>query len=505
MNIIKIGKDNNQNENKALKNLIEFQDYYLIKDSNVHKILVGKRKNDLIFKSQKYELKLNNSDLNKVTKYKCNNIDEAYKFIINLFEQNKIIINEITVNKSIKLKLNLNLSKDIEIILLYNKENKDLVINELNNNYNELKNDINNLKDEINKLRKDIINLKINNNNDSFTEEKKQNSDITDIQFSHNLVMDSFSQFALDNTFTVFKSINDILYLIYTNNNSSIISFDLIDNKKIIEIKNAHEEYITNFRHYLDKINKRDLLLSISGEDNNIKLWNMNDYQLLQNIKDVNKSGFLDSACFLNDNLQTYIVSSSMTYLNQEFIKIFDLEGNKVKEINNSDEAIVFIDSYFDQKLNKNYIISGNYGFSKSYDFSENKVFHKYYDDDNKKSHDCLIINEDKEIVKLICTTEEGNIKIWNFYSGQLINKFQVSNNSIYGACLWNNDYIFVGCKDKTIKLVDIKSGKFVKDLIGHNNYVLTIKKVFLPKYGECLLSQGWKNGPIKIWTRKIN
>ena len=58
--------------------------------------------------------------------------------------------------------------------LLYNKSNKDLIINELNNNYNNLKkdinylnNEINLLKDEINQLKNDKINnnIKINNNN----------------------------------------------------------------------------------------------------------------------------------------------------------------------------------------------------------------------------------------------------------------------------------------------------------------------------------------------------
>ena len=37
--------------------------------------------------------------------------------------------------------------------------------------------------------------------------------------------------------FIVFNSINDILTLIYCNKNNSIISYDLITNKKIIEVK----------------------------------------------------------------------------------------------------------------------------------------------------------------------------------------------------------------------------------------------------------------------------
>ena len=61
--------------------------------------------------------------------------------------------------------------------------------------------------------------------------------------------------------FSAFKSINNIIYIIYANINKSIISYNLIENKKINEIINAHENEITGFRYYLDKINKRDLII----------------------------------------------------------------------------------------------------------------------------------------------------------------------------------------------------------------------------------------------------
>ena len=64
--------------------------------------------------------------------------------------------------KTITLLLNIynyNKLKDIEIILLSNKTNKDLIINELNNSFNNLKKDINYLKKEINQLKIEKIDL----------------------------------------------------------------------------------------------------------------------------------------------------------------------------------------------------------------------------------------------------------------------------------------------------------------------------------------------------------
>ena len=74
-----------------------------------------------------------------------------------------------------------------------------------------------------------------------------------------------------------FNLINDILYLVYSNKKNSITLYNVINNKKIKEIQNDHTGYITNLRYYLDKINKKDLILSISSYNNNIKLWNIDN------------------------------------------------------------------------------------------------------------------------------------------------------------------------------------------------------------------------------------
>jgi len=66
---------------------------------------------------------------------------------------------------------------------------------------------------------------------------------------------------------------------IYGNNEKSIISYNLINKEKINEIKNAHQKHITNIRHHLDTINKRDLFLSLSAKDYNVKVWNVNNFQ----------------------------------------------------------------------------------------------------------------------------------------------------------------------------------------------------------------------------------
>ena len=113
-----------------------------------------------------------------------------------------------------------------------------------------------------------------------------------DFKLLFNLTKDYYPNCVLDNTFSVFSSINNIIFLIYGNIDKSIISFNLINKEKINEIKNAHQENISNIRHHLDAINKRDLFLSISANDYNAKVWNLTNFQCLLNLNNINSNKY---------------------------------------------------------------------------------------------------------------------------------------------------------------------------------------------------------------------
>ena len=498
----------NIKENNIIDNSPEYEEYYLLKKNNIYKITIEKVKNEIAIKYKNYEIKLNNNNLCKITNSILDNIDEAYELIINAFEKNKIIIKDIIIKKSVKLFFKIfiyNKEKDIELVLSYNKDKR--YINN-NINYYQLKENICSLKEEIKTLKKEIELIKLKNKKDKDTNEMSNsisniNLSPKDIQYKNDLTKDSFSEYDYDNIFTVFKSLNNISYLIYTNKNKSIIYNDIDENKIIKEIKNAHNKYITNFKHYLDQVNERDLIMSISSEDNNIKLWNL-DCECLINIENINKMGYLISASFLNINNNIHIISSNCNWItNPESIKVFDLKGKKIKEISNYIDNILFIDDYYDLELSKNFIVTGNRGYVQSYDYEKNSVYHKYNDNDNEnQSHTSLIINDREIIIKLIESCYDGNVRIWNFHTGELLNKIKIMS-WIYGMCLWNNRYLFIGCIDKSIKLIELKREIIVKSFEGHKNRVLTIKKINDPKYGECLITKGWKDDQIKLWVIK--
>ena len=313
-----------------------------------------------------------------------------------------------------------------------------------------------------------------------------------DLLFLKNLVIDSYSKDWLIHKFIVFKSIDNILYLIYSNDNKSIISYNIIDNQKINEIKNAHKDNISSFRYYLDNINQRDLFISLSSNlhYSNIKLWNFNNFELVVNIENItNNYSYLKSACFLNDNNKSYIIACFVFYNenNQEPIKVFDIKGNKIKEINDSEDNAYYIDNYYDNDLNKNYLLTGNTGYIKSYDYNENKIYHKYSENNDMYGHLSIIINKKKEITELIESGCDGNIRLWNFHTGIFLRMIKVKEG-LREICMWNNDYLLSGCDDKTIKLINLNNGEIIKEIEGHNDKVLSLKIIFHPIYGKCLI-----------------
>ena len=321
-----------------------------------------------------------------------------------------------------------------------------------------------------------------------------------EIKILNKLSINSFSDIL------IFNSIENILYAIYSEN-KSIIFFNIIDNKKINEIKNVFNSTNIVFKYYLDKKNKKDYFLSISCLEFNIKLWKINDLECLLNIEKIYEEGCLNSACFLNENNEMYIITSNCNLdYNSEPIKVYDFNGNNIGEINDDKRDGIFcIESYYDNKLYKNYIITCNNGYIKSYDFNENKKYRRYNDNDKDfKREEQIIIYKSKEITKLIVSNSDGKIIIWNFHSGSLLRKIKINDHKLFSICLINEKNLFIGCEDGTIKSIDLQNWNIDKNLILFSKEVLIVKKIIHPKYGECFLSQNRENNKNNILLWKI-
>ena len=433
-----------------LENLVYQEYFFMMKNFLIYKIKIGIIDDKIIIESGNYSITFNFKEINLLFKTEFSSIQNAYEYIINLFDENNYMIKEVNIKKEMILYLKIN-NKFTELILSYEKT-CDFFVKQMK----KIILDNEEIKRELNILKRYYISNNLNNNG----------SNPKGIKSLKSITKDSFAEIDIDNTFTV---------------------------------------YITNLRHYLDEINKRDLIMSISSKDNNLKIWSLIDWECILNLTNVNKKWFLYSACILTDNNENYIVTSNASQENNnESIKVFDLNGKQIKTFNNSNETTLLVDNFYDDKENKNYIISCSLGHCKSYDFRSGEVYRKY-SEKNKSCSGSFVIKNNENIIKLIDSSADGYIRIYNFHSGEFLSKIKVIDKFLYGLCLWNNNFIFVGCGDKTIKLIDLDSEKVVDSLNGHKNSVLTIKKLIHPLYGEYLLSQGLNDDKIKIWINKID
>ena len=467
------------------KEIINKKEYILTKDNYIYKIGIYIDSDSINIKYSFYELNLKFKELSKIVNNNFNTIQDEFDFLNDLFINNKIQIKDIILNKRIILtfklnKNNTNNEKEIFLYLIYSKINKDFIINEL---YNEKIN----LEKESKKLKND---LKIEN----------QNLFSDNINLKRIINIQSFTRNPKEKSFTLFNSIDNILTLVYSTKKFSIISYNISNNQIMSEIKNAHNDDIIAFNHFFSKKYKADLIMSISAL-NFLKIWNMKNSQCILYLQKINKVGLLSSACFLkNGDDQCYIVTCNSNYtVGTENIKVFNLKGEKVKEINNSNEDSLYIDAYYEKELGKAYIIVCTKNYIKAYDYYENKLHHKYYENNNGH-HFSAFINKEKGITKLIeSCSSDGFIRIWNFHYGNLLCRIN-TDSKICSLCLWNNNYLFSGTLDGKILIIDLNNQIVVKIFQGHKNWVNYIRKFKNNKYGECLITQGFDD-QIQIWS----
>ena len=305
-----------------------------------------------------------------------------------------------------------------------------------------------------------------------------------------------------DNNFAVFKSLSGELFLVYATLYNSIHFYNIESEKVTKNIKNAHESEITNFRYTYDKNYNRDLLLSVSNQLKNIKVWDVNNLKCIVNIINAYSIGDVFSSCFLIDenDKKNYIISINY----EQNLKIYDFEGTHVKEFDNSNDKSFLVDSFYNSKLRKYYIIVANEKFIISYNFYDGSIYNLYYEDNCNSWHMNFIISSNDDGINLIESDTFGYVRVWDFDKGVMLKKLFIERKMrLRGICLWNYKYLFVGADDKKIKLIDLENDVEL-DSLKCNDYVCTIKKVNCSKFGECLVFQGKiDHSEIKLWRNE--
>ena len=163
------------------QNMFENHEYFIFHNNSVIKFSVCKVNQEIIIKSDYYEVRLDLPNSINLLETQFDTIENVYYFILNLFQMNSIMIKEILVYKSITLSF-IQTGKMRELILYYNGQSKSITHYELNAEFGNLMNDIAQIKKDVQEIHHRVVN-NININNFKAQEENIENK-IIDFYFS---------------------------------------------------------------------------------------------------------------------------------------------------------------------------------------------------------------------------------------------------------------------------------------------------------------------------------
>ena len=489
----------NINNNKNEEELNNLKIFRLLKEKTLYKFYLKEYENNINFSCDEFEINLTLNEFNKITDKNYTTISECFQYLNSSFQNGNMQITSVFLKKELVLTFLDERGKDRHrnLELLYSKSAKSETtkLHEMNDY----------LLSRIDNNSEKLDNLKINK-----PTKTKESKNPINIKFSFDIIENSFANYSYESSFFVFKSINNQLDLAYTTKEKKLIIYDINSKNELFKSEERHNNYITNIKHIYDKTNKMDIVMTISKKDNNIKIWNATDQKKETEILNANKKNFLYSACFLQDKYEIKILTSNgknlqayQTNENFENMKLFNLKGELIKEINDTNDCTYFVDIYYDENSSKIFILTGNYNYVKSYIYETNEtvsLYHKYYECNNG-IHPSVIINTFERKIKLIESCEDGNVRVWHFHGGLLLMRIKVCEDNINGLSLYNNKYVFVATDDQIIKLVDLEEGSIINKYYAHSNEVLNLKIINHPKFGNILISQAYEEDKIKIWT----
>ena len=316
--------------------------------------------------------------------------------------------------------------------------------------------------------------------------------------------------FGINDIFDIYYAHNENneLYLISPSSNYSILITRLRDNHLVQTLEGFNNAKINMIRYFYNKKDNKDYLIA-SFKGSKIKIWDLsNNYNLKHSIKinySENTSIFSCLLYFSEKNGDYFITSSNSEYEN-DYTKIYNFnDGSLINNLYSTNRR----DIYYLLLLNKDnndYLIQCSVGCILIHNLENKNLSRILSKNSDSTIHNsaCLIKSND-DIHYLYVGNVNGLIDVWD------LNTFQLKTSIRYGKCYfyhllsWNNRYIFVALKtDESIIIIDTYINRVIsvfKEI--HKMYVISLKKIIHPIYGESLLSSDLNNKLI-LWTHNI-
>lgn len=326
---------------------------------------------------------------------------------------------------------------------------------------------------------------------------------------SHVNLLNSDLNAFIDRTFTVFKSMQNQYLLIYSYSENfkdySLFVYDILKEKNIIRVNNAHKERVFTCIHYFYEYDKRDLLLT-AAFDKRIKVWNIsNKFELIFDKKPdykFVKNTYLLSECLLSYNKTIYVIVTAYEIYSKGYNMLYySLKGKNAGVLKNSKDNTNYVESFYNNK-NIPYILAANWGNIKIFNFSENKLIKEFTDSDKTINYASAVIKEYNNKMSLIATCSDGILRIWDYNNPEnILAQIQTySHTWLIGLDLIDNQYLLGACADGTIKEFDLERN-YVSCSLDRENYkdpLFVVKHIKINGV-QYLFTHSFK-GLIELW-----
>ena len=417
-----------------------------------------------------------------------------------------------------KIDLDVDNSLYEEISNLKNKLNSnEQVISELKEKNAKLEEKMEKLEKKMNEMeilkKSMLIFEKMKDINEKDEKRKKEIEDKLNHKFTKNpqnlkYKMDINStndSFGRNDIFEVFISVRDLKgYLISKNNNYNLDIYRLEDNTLIKSIKH-HTNHITIVRYFLDSNTNREYLLT-TDENKMVPLWNIeNDFKILYEIKPGYSGKLYSSLLVFGINGKNYLLTSSTG--SSDYTKKYDFESGKfIANINNTNNNYTYYLLYwFNKKNNEHYIIECCENKTSIHNLIKDEIYAELKATNEHRHFSGFIYN--KNDIDYLCNgCGNGYIHIWDLFNKNLNASIYDNQGSyLHHIIQWDDKYaIIADVSNYSFKIFNYDEKKYVCNIGGkHSNYVIGVKKINHPIYGESLLSSGADN-TIKLWNSTL-
>ena len=292
-----------------------------------------------------------------------------------------------------------------------------------------------------------------------------------------------------------FSSENNNIYIVFGVRSLDLKYYDLKFDKKYILFPKLHKNYIESCRHFYEEKNGRDLVITASL-DNHVKVINFKksyseiivdlDLELNRNQKVV-----INNACLSKEIIMIPFAKTCI-------IECYNLDSKLIWTIKN--QEIIFDLTLYHCELDKrDYALISSQSGIYAYFINNLTLYRKFESIENQNGkekmafNEARIIEENNRITLVGPQFNEGNLYLWNFKFGNLINLINIGL-SICDICIWDNNYVLAFSSENKSKfiLINIDSkinNKYSIDKIKENPEGKGIKLLRHKMHGDYLLS----------------